>query len=63
MFNYLICSILAFDLQRNNKLDILNIHYYKLIFQNFLIFYFEINLKYLYTQKIFASYIAIHSHK
>jgi len=51
MYNYLICCILTFDLQRNNKLDILNIHYYELILQNFLKIYFEIKLKYLYTQK------------
>ncbi len=57
MYNYLICCILTFDLQRNNKLHILNILYYKFIFLNFFKFYFEIKLKYLYAQKKFASYI------
>ncbi len=42
MYHYLIFCKLAFDLQRNNKLHILNLHYYKLIYQNFLKFYFEI---------------------
>jgi len=51
MYNYLICCILTFDLQRNNKLHILNIHYYKLIFENFLKFYSEIKFKYLCAQK------------
>jgi hypothetical protein len=60
MYNYLICCILTFDLQINNKLHILSIHYYKFIFQFFLKFYFEIRIKYLYAQKFFASYITIH---
>jgi len=51
MYHYLICCKLTFDLQRNNKLHILNLHYYKLIFQNFLKFYFEIKILYLYAQK------------
>ncbi len=63
MCNYLICCTLTFHLQRNNKLHILNRHYYKLIFQNVFNFYFEIKFKYLYAQKIFASYITIHLHK
>ncbi len=36
MYDYLICCKLTFSLQRNNKLHIFNIHYYKLIFQNFI---------------------------
>jgi hypothetical protein len=40
----LIFKKLTFDLQRNNKLHILNIRYYKLIFQNVLQFYFEIKI-------------------
>ncbi len=51
MYNYLICCTLTFDLQLNNKSHILNIHYYKLIFQNFPKFYFEIKYKYLCAQK------------
>jgi hypothetical protein len=63
MYHYLICCKLTSDLQRNNKLHILNLHYYKLIFQNLLKFYFEIKVLYLYAQKKFASYISIHFHK
>jgi hypothetical protein len=63
MYHYLICCKLIFDLQINNKLHILNLYYYKLIFQNFLKFYFETKLLYLYVQKRFASYINIHLHK
>jgi hypothetical protein len=63
MYHYLICCKLTFDLQRNNKLHILNLHYYKFIFQNFLKFYFEIKFLYLYAQKKFALYISIHFHK
>jgi hypothetical protein len=44
MYDYLIFCKLTFDLQRNNKLHILNLHYYKFIFQNFLKFYFEIKI-------------------
>jgi len=51
MYHYLIFKILTFDLQRNNKLHILNIHYYKIIFQKCFKFYFEITFKYLYAQK------------
>jgi hypothetical protein len=36
IFHYLICCKLTFDLERKNKLHILNIHYYKCIFKNFL---------------------------
>jgi hypothetical protein len=63
MHSHLICCILAFDLQINNNLHILNIHYHKLVFQNFFKFYFEIKFKYLYAQIIFSLYITIHLHK
>jgi len=43
-YHYLICFKLTFDLKIKNKLHILNLHYYKLIFQNFLKFYFEIKI-------------------
>jgi len=59
MFHYLICCKLTFDLQRNNKLHILSIHYYNVMFQNFLKLYFEIKLDYLY--KIILICI-IHNH-
>jgi hypothetical protein len=42
MYHYLICCELTFDLQRNNKLHILNLNYNKVIFPNFLKFYFDI---------------------
>jgi hypothetical protein len=51
MYHYLIFCTLKFDLQRNNKLHILNMHYYKLIFLKKLKFYFETTFKYLYAQK------------
>jgi hypothetical protein len=51
MYHYL--TKLTFDLQRNNKLHIFNLHYYKFIFQN----------SYLDEQKMFASYRSIHLHK
>jgi hypothetical protein len=51
MYHYLIYCKLTFNLQRNNKLYILNLHYYKLIFQKILKFYFEIKFLYLYAQK------------
>jgi hypothetical protein len=63
MFHYFICCKLTFDLQGNNKLHILNIHYYKLIIKKFLKFYFEVKLFYLYALKKIASYITIHLHK
>jgi len=44
MYHYLIFCNLTFDLQKNNKLQILNLHYYKLIFQIFFKFYFEIKI-------------------
>jgi hypothetical protein len=49
--SFLIFCKLKIDFQINNKLHILNLHYYKLIFQNFLKFYFEIKFFYLYAQK------------
>jgi hypothetical protein len=51
MYHYLIFCKLTFDLQINNKLHILNLHYYKLIFENFFKFYFETKFLYLYAQK------------
>jgi hypothetical protein len=63
MDNYFVFCVLTFDLKINNRLHILNIHYYKLKFQNFFKFYSEIKFKYLHAQIIFASYITIHLHK
>jgi hypothetical protein len=51
MYHYLIFCKLTFDLQRNNKLHLMDLHYYKLIFQDFLKFYFEIKYLHLYAQK------------
>jgi hypothetical protein len=51
MYHYLIFCKLTFDLQRNNRLHILNLHYYKLIFENFFKFYFETKFLFLYAQK------------
>jgi hypothetical protein len=62
MHHYLSCK-LAFDLQINNKLHILNIDYYKLKFQNFLKPYFEIKILQLYAKKKIASHLTIHLHK
>jgi hypothetical protein len=50
MYHYFNCK-LAFDLQTNNKLNILNIDYHKLEFQNFLKPYFEIKILQLYAKK------------
>jgi len=58
MYHYLIFCKLTFDLQRNNKLHLMNLHYYKLIFQNFLKLFFEIKYLHLYAQKKFI----IHNH-
>jgi hypothetical protein len=61
MYHYLNYK-LTFDLQINNKLHRLNIDYYKLEFQNFFKFYFEIKILQLYAKKI-ASHLTIHLHK
>jgi hypothetical protein len=63
MYHYLICCKLTFDLQRNNKLHILNLHYYTLIFQIFLKFYFETKFLYLYAQFFCVLYISLHFQK
>jgi len=42
IYHYFICCKLTFDIQRNSKLHVLNIHYYKLVFQNFLQIFLEI---------------------
>jgi len=64
MYHYLMCYKLTFDLHRNNKLHVLNINYYKLIFHNFLKIHFEIKfLIFICTKTLFASYIIIHLQK
>jgi hypothetical protein len=52
MYHYMICCKLTFDLQKNNKLHIVNLNYYKLIFKNFLKLYFEIKFN-IYMHKFF----------
>jgi hypothetical protein len=58
MYQYLICCKLTFDLQNNNKLHILNIHYYKFIFIISLNFILKLSLNIYMHKKI----CIIHNH-
>ncbi len=58
MYHYLTCCKLKFDLHKNNKLYVLNIHIIlKLIFQKILKFYFKTKVYYLCAHTKIASYI------
>ncbi len=63
MYHCLSFCKLTFDLDRNTKLQILNINYYKIIFEIKLNFILKLKIQYLYAQNKFASYIIIHLHK
>ncbi len=63
MYHCLSFCKLTFDLDRNIRLHILNINYYKTIFEVKLNFILKLKIQYLYAQNKFASYIIIHLHK
>ncbi len=55
MYHYLICCKLKFDLHRNNKLYVFNIHIILNLY--FHKFYFKTKVYYLYAHTKIASYI------